>query len=240
MCYFDCFQDDLNMTLQVALVGRDGFVIASDTQGVRGVDGIDSKRYAASGVRKILHSVSHRVVCAFSGDQIISNCAQRLLKLDLASATEETLRELLQNEIERIFKDCTLDLPPQAPARICGQLILAISGRSKLWEISFAYGQRFVTSVSNHLIGGDLRNSAVFLVDRLHRDGVERSVDELKVLAAHTVLQGHFVNPTSVGGLDVFVSKNGETPDFLGNDELEVLRARSESLHNMLVSEIFG
>ena len=36
-----------------------------------------------------------------------------------------------------------------------------------------------------------------------------------KLLAAHTVVEGHFLNATEVDGLDVFVAKNGEKPRFL-------------------------
>jgi hypothetical protein len=94
-------------------------------------------------------------------------------------------------------------------------------------------------SVSNRLFGGDRGNAGVFFAERFDAEIANRSVDELKLLAALTVLEGGFLNPTGVGGLDVLVSKHGEKPRFLEDEELQPLRDRAESLHNILAAEIF-
>src|SRR6266576_2040173 len=122
---------------------------------------------------------------------------------------------------------------------ISGQLIVAVPGISQLWEISFIVGQASVSAASNHLLNGDRGKPGVFFAERYSAETSDKSVEELKLLAALTVLDGGLLNPTGVGGLDLLVSKHGEKPYFLEDGELQQLCDRAESLHNILTAEIF-
>ena len=231
-------EEELNMTLQVGLVGHDGFVIASDTKAVTGGDstaGGPSTMRRTGATRKILVSDSGNLVCAFSGNQTIPLVARQLLGL---------LNDHLGADVEKCLLEKTeqiLDAIGAGRLGLSGVLILAVPGIPKLWEITFAYqmGQTFLNTVSNRATGGDRGNPAVFFLERYQDGTTNRSVKELTVLAAHTVLEGHVLNPTTVDGLDVLVSENGGKPRFLGEDELQSLRDRSEALHATFKTALF-
>jgi hypothetical protein len=68
----------------------------------------------------------------------------------------------------------------------------------------------------------------------------DRTVDELKLLAAYVVLEGHKVNATAVRGLDVLVAKDGAAPKFATSAELETLKTRSTTVHASIEQSLFG
>lgn len=63
-----------------------------------------------------------------------------------------------------------------------------------------------------------------------HGNERKRSVEELKAIAAHIVLEGYQLNRTYVGGLDVCVCKDSNPPYFVEGDELSRLKERSVGL----------
>jgi 20S proteasome alpha/beta subunit len=241
MCYFDCFQEDLNMTLQVALVGNDGFVIATDTKAstdggpLAPVPNRNQLRRSSS-TPKMVVSDSKKLVCVFSGEQTVGQLARRLINyvnenpgLDLSNCLEEKITERL-GSFETVR------------SKISGNLIAAIpaaeDGIPKLYHVTILEGQALCQPILDRVVDGDRRNPAQFFVERYYTP--DKTVEELKFLAAHTVLEGGRLNPTTVGGLEVLVSKNGKTVSFLRDEELQVLRDRSQSLHNTITTELFG
>jgi 20S proteasome alpha/beta subunit len=93
------------------------------------------------------------------------------------------------------------------------------------------------TTFFDRVIGGDKSNTAVYFPETYYCN--KSSVEELKTLAAHAVLEAGSLNPTQVSGLDVLIGKNGEPPHFVDDKELEALRRRSETIHESLMTSIF-
>jgi hypothetical protein len=239
MCDLSSGEDEIRMTFQVALVGKDGFVIASDRKATRGGElnlDLTYKMRTSSDTRKILVSENDNLVCAYAGNQLVPFLAERLVK-SLKDGVGSDTSARLQEKIGELFAGFNNS---RFQENISGELIVAVPGTSQLWEVSFIVGQTVVRSVSNHLFGGDRSNPGVYFAERYNAEITDRPVDELKLLAAFTVLEGGFLNQTGVGGLDVLVSKHGEKPRFLEDEELQPLRDRAESLHNILTAEIFG
>jgi hypothetical protein len=237
MCDFIVAEDEIKMTFQIALVGKDGFIIASDRKAVRGGEPTYAGAYqmrTTSDMRKILVSENHNLVCAYAGNQIVSWVAERLVK-SLKDGVGSDPSNLLQDKIGEIIAA----FPSQLQENITGQLIVAVPGTSQLWEVSFIAGQVVVRPVSDHLFGGDRGNSGVFFAERYSAEINDRTVDELKLLGAFTVLEGGFLNPTGVGGLDILVSKHNEKSRFLDDGELQLLCDRAQSLHKILTVELF-
>lgn len=92
--------------------------------------------------------------------------------------------------------------------------------------------------MQNRVYGGDPANSAVHLSEVYYKR--DRTVDELKLLAAYVVLEGHKVNATAVRGLDVLVAKDGAAPKFATSAELETLKTRSTTVHASIEQSLFG
>src|SRR5207245_8981845 len=120
------FQEE-PMTLQVALIGKDGFVLASDKKDVAE---LWSRR--TSETRKILVSEKRDLVCAFSGHPLLSAAATRLL--EFASEPGIDIAFSLKDGAQR-----TLDhYERNVQATIHGDLIVLILGKHpQLWSVAF-------------------------------------------------------------------------------------------------------
>ncbi len=209
-------QEEPIVTLQAAFVGRDGFVIASDTKALGGF------LYRSSATNKILIGAKSNIVCAFSGNDLSAAIAQRLVdsapdefESDYAIAT--FLLTKGDEFAKRLGKDPS------------GQLIIAaVPHIHKLWRVFF-FNEPAVTTIETKVYGGDEKNSAVFLGERYYSKSL--SVKELTILASHIVLEGHHRNGLEVEGLEVFVCQDEISPRFLTEYELENLRRRSDAIH---------
>ena len=215
-------------TLQVALIGRDGFVLASDTRATTG--GFNAIR-RSSDVRKILLSSSGSLVCAYSGDDLAKMIAQGLI--DSAPAT------FPDNGTLRAHLEQSEWLANKFGGNRAGQLIIvgvpnAAQTVDKLWQVSFQdnVSSPRITEIQTRSYGGDPNNSAVFISEVYHRR--DKWVDELKLLAACVIVGGHKVNATAVHGLDVLIAKDGAAPTFARPAELQDLETRSAVVYASL------
>jgi len=236
---FKLRQEEFDMTLQVALVGKDGFVLASDRKTSSGglVPGGKPHIRRTGDARKILISKSGTVSCAIYGNQMMSSFAGRLLN-SLDGHADWNTEDRLLDESDKIFRQYDTSLFASGVGLIL-VFTEAKTDTSRLWDIQF-WGMPTINQPSpNHAIAGDRSNEAVYLIERYYADGQERLVEELKVLAAHTIFEGGALNPSVVGGLDILICRDGERPKFLEEAELQSLRDRSDSLHQMLSAEIF-
>ena len=231
------FQDEPTMTLQVALVGTDGIVLASDTKATAG-GGPEvpfSSRHLmirTGTTEKIL--TNDAIICAVSGNAAVVSIARELLRAmpkRLGGDIEKNLADLLQIETETILENFGLR------EHASGQLIVVAPGISKLWEVGFGAKISWVNVFSDRVIGGDRGNPAIFWIERYYSK--EKSVDELTMLAAHAVLEGHFLNPSYVAGLNILVCRNSKGSHFLDDGELHALCDHSERIHKNVGASIF-
>ncbi|MFZ0309140.1 MAG: hypothetical protein WAL89_13285 [Candidatus Sulfotelmatobacter sp.] len=221
------------MTFQIALAAKDGFLIASDRKGIAGGCPTGTGRTLmrhTSEMRKILISRSGNLVFAFSGSQIAADIAKRLA--DSADNSVGDVSAYLQSKSAEFHKSYDEEVRPHGPVIIVG--VRNVSGDvPKLLEVSF-YGQPILRPSHSRIVGGDAGNSAVFFVERYQGNWQERSVEELKLLATHTVLEGHSLNQTSVDGLDILLAVDGQEPRFMEESEKRDLESRSADIHKQL------
>jgi 20S proteasome alpha/beta subunit len=217
-----------NMTLQVALIGKDGFVIASDRKTVNEV----SVRRTAE-TTKVIVSDKADIVCAFSGTHIVSSVAKHVVATLNSYGDRDDIETRLEKAVLEKFE--LYDGPVREHLAKAGRAMIVAAyneknGRARLWEVIFT-GHPFVNSFLDKAIGGDSINTAIFLVERYY-NGKETPVEDLTILAVHTILEGHALNPLMVGGVDVVVSQHGEKPRLLTDEEVRSLRERSTEIHN--------
>lgn len=237
MFSFDLSQENCHMTLQAALIGKDGFVVASDTKSISGggpaPGGTAMRR--SSETRKIVVSQNGNLVCVSSLDQTARTLADKLIK-DIDRSPGLDVRVCLSERIENALASFY-----DARRHVGGRLLIGIPGThdgvSELHHIHVADGHAFSQQFYDHVVEGDRANSAVFFIERHYSN--DKNVEELKLLAAHTVLQGGYLNPTYVSGLEVLIALNGKQPRFLSEDELLGIRLRSEALQSLLGEAIF-
>jgi len=241
-CYADVDRDccslwgskGMDMTFQIGLVGSDGLIIASDETAVREgglrADGKCSMR-VSSGVEKIFVAKKNNLICAFAGDSIVTNFASELIQ-SVSSGDDLSEDLALKNRATEVYE---AHHSVEIRKRTSGQMMVAIPGVLKLWEFLFMGGEVILQAVSNRSFCGDRCNPAVYFAERyLPLDSLKYPVERLKLIAAHTILEGSALNPTSVGGLSILICMTGEQPRFLEPDELQELRTHSQKLHDMI------
>jgi hypothetical protein len=229
VCPFVSPIEEEPMTLQVGLMARDGFVIASDRKASRDFRPVTTIRAnisrtqvrgVASEIRKVLVSRNKNLVCAFSGDDLSKNMADALV----ASCPKQFSDD---QAIEAYFKK-TAEPFMFKGTQPENQLLIAgtTTPHYWLWRIFFFSGSVIVQRIHDKITGGDDANPAAYLLERFYRD--DMPVADLEVLAAHFVLEGrHF--STQIRGLDILISKTGKHPRFLSQKELAALQRRSDS-----------
>jgi hypothetical protein len=122
-------------------------------------------------------------------------------------------------------------------------VIAAIPNRTialhKLWRVTFLGDSTpLIQMVDDKLYGGDESNSAIFFGERYHDPS--KTVDDLKTLAAHIILEGHKLSPSAIDGLELLESRDGHEPRLLEAWELAVLKTKSDAIHSGLVKDFFG
>lgn len=224
-------QKEFNMTLQVALIGKDGFVIASDRKTVNEA----GWRRTAETVKIILSSDAD-IVCAFSGNHVVSSVAKHVIASLNSYGDRDDVESLLLDAVQTKFESYDGALRDSLAKAGRAMIVAAYnqkSGRAQLWEVIFTTGQPFVNSFLDKAIGGDSINAALFIIERYY-GGTETSVEDLKILAVHAILEGHKLNPSMVSGLDVVVFEHDKKPRLLTEGELDSLREHSIRIDNTI------
>jgi len=226
------------MTLQVCLIGQDGFVLASDTRGVRlGSDEI-TQRYSTS---KIYFDKNECAAWCSSGYDLGKRLCEKLAVL---FADQHTGGQRTLDELQRCVRDVAVDVQVSADERQYqlgkGKMLLVAQRGSQIKGFIFELGwgtnpNRWGTlggdSFPDKMTSGATGNAAIFFPERHYSKALGES--ELIRLAAHTVLMGHQLDPGPIDGLEVIVCRAG-TLRRLGHDELENLRSFSAALDDLL------
>jgi hypothetical protein len=204
------------MTLQVAFVGLDGILIASDTKGAS-----DGPIRRITQARKILVSGDNAFICAFAGESRSLAVAQELAyDFPPTFHGDQDLWQYLNK------RPVLTELAVADPAPSMEFLIAFQDGQKvwQLWGISFQKRLVVPRRIETRDVCGDHTTSAVFLSDIYYR---KDSIDRLKLLAAHVVLGGHEMNSAYIEGLDILIAKHGRPPVFIEPDELKTLKESS-------------
>jgi hypothetical protein len=218
------------MTLQIGMIACDGVVLASDRRAVGGLIGLlggPRPVTHSSEVRKILLSKDSRLACAFSGSDRAHVAAIRIAECWDSNSSEDLLSVIRT-----------------AIAGITGvnneQLLVAVSGISgvRLVRVFFDEAGPVVQRIVDKLVNGDVGNGAIYIPERFYAKS--KSVEDLKLLAAHFVLEGGKLNPTMVRGLDIYVMRDGESAHFLSPDEMADLERRSAGISTLMEASLFG
>jgi hypothetical protein len=219
--------EGLPVTFQVALIGSDGWVLASDLRAT-----MQGGRRLTFETEKIRYE--NRIASAPFGDECAQIARDQIIdKLhpDPATLGTEEFKQTLERFSEKVWeKEYRLqnDGRPQSnkirPGCERGIIFISADSTHKIFILGIGKRSNFVSSVSKY-VGGDPMNPASYLIERYYEKGY--SVDQLSVLAAHAVVQSSRHN-TLISGLQVMSWHAGDTDaKFLDADDY---RARSQRL----------
>lgn len=211
--------EELPVTLQIAMIASDGWILASDRRSVghsRQQDGSDA--FLTKDTRKIEASPSGlnlAYMCAGSDDV-------RRAGIALVDRLKDTNLPFNWQDIRSELAPFGKAQQPLSYGSYCLTMVFYPPALSKpqLWSVKLRPNP-LPEQVTQFDVSGDF-NSGARLLPQLYYS--KRSCDELIRLAAFTILYGHLFNPSNVAGLDVLVGRDAEEPKFLEESDLNILR----------------
>ncbi len=224
------------MTLQVALVGTDGIVLASDKLTV--VSGNDLFRHSFL-MSKILIDSTERIAIAHSGYGISRTVAETILS-DPSPVKEKLSKIKLQS-----FASDVCEQQEWRPLGWHGELIIVslddldhvlhLKMTDLVLDRRIAGVRAELNRIEDKIREGDPSNPAGFFVESYYR---KQPIAQLLFLAAHVIVSGSRLNPAGIEGLEVIkcTSKGFER---LPEASVAELIERSDELDNRIKSEIF-
>jgi hypothetical protein len=215
-----CPKPEEPMTMQVCLVGSDGFVLASDTKMT--VDGNGEIR-SSTHTSKIEFLPDKGFCCCVAGNQLASVAARIIRKKVKENRFEiGEMQGVLEDAANDAWKECYGTPSPLSYEDIYRNRVIAAMSTTKetrVWKLELI--RTFdCLSVKDKVVIGDPQNPSVFLIENFLPKRPVRS-EQLKLLAASVIVLGNRYN-SNVDGLEMVVAKNGVL-EKIEDSEIEAL-----------------
>jgi hypothetical protein len=211
------------MTMQIAMIGTDGIVLASDRKWGGDTGGSRETHHAP----KIKFSEQRGIAVMCSESEISLNIATNIL-----NEFKESDHELPCLALERIALSAmqgfnTARIFPQ-PQSHC---LIALKGKSfRLYSLKVGPEGQNCTEIFDKRRAGDPGNPAMFFAQAYY---APRQIKKLAFLGAHIVLTAAQFNSDGIGGLEILLcDKRGFR--MLSSDEIKELKKRSSTLHKTI------
>jgi hypothetical protein len=188
---FPRIEEDVPMTLHMALVGRDGIVLAGDKQIItRGDD-----RYATTSLSsKIKIDPAKRMAVAWALDEIAETIANEMLNHAEILEDEPELQRLAQETYRTNRNDWDRQ---NLRAEL---LVISQKHLNKIFYLDVAESHCTVRLVEDKFFIGHAASPACYLTERYYE---KASVSGLTSLAAHTILAAGHLHPMGIKGLEI-------------------------------------
>jgi hypothetical protein len=217
-------ESDPPMTLQVALVGTDGIVLASDQKW-----GATVRRtwatFMASKIR-IDHKRGIAVTCARSDAGVV---AARMI-LSRFKPGEEHFQYPLQ-PLEELGDEAFREVAQASSFPLSEGDVLVVFSRDleKVYHLTVGRNST-CRAITDKVFAGHDINPAIYFAERHYQ---RLLIEDLAFLAAHTILMGAKLNPSGIHGLEmIFCRPDGFTA--VSETKLNEYRRRSEQLDTQL------
>jgi hypothetical protein len=213
-CWFNPNEEELPMTFQVAMIGSDGWVLASDGQattqgGIRGTYQTDKIRYQQG------------VASAPFGEDCADLARNRILAELLTAPTtflNDDFRRKMEVLAEQVWEaeyqsqsDGRSEDRKLSPLRTRG-IIFTTALDGPIWHLAIGKQSALLTSTTKY-IGGDSLNPARYFIEEYYDQRL--SIRDLSLLAAHAVTKAARWNHM-VSGLQLLIWRKGESdPEWL-------------------------
>ncbi|MGB8411909.1 MAG: hypothetical protein WCE23_03695 [Candidatus Binatus sp.] len=218
------------MTLVVAFLASDSWVLASDTRLYETGFSLDPNTNqfisgtVTSSASKIQFDKESGIVFSFSGDGI-GGLAGELL-IDKLRSTDATHTRTLLNEVgNETFQKHIAGKSGINPA-LSRDLLIIFTKKNpvELWTLGIRASSIPAHHADKALIG-DIANGAKLLWQLYYSP--EQTCEQLRLLAAHTILMGHESHESLVAGLEMWWGNNQGTANPVEPTELRQLATRS-------------
>jgi hypothetical protein len=215
------------------MIGIDGWVLAADRRTSQSADVPDTPGNVAnfrSETTKIIYAPDVGLIFGFSGDYVARLAGEAIVEQLRKGVPQDHrltfLIQAAQSAWQLHLKNfaVTGGFVPPGPVR---QLIVIFTRpQIEIWIVKVdTICEAF--SILDRALAGDIHNGAK-LFPLLYY--TRRSIAELKLLAAHTILIAHECSPYAVAGLDMWIGDNSGNVTEVGPRELDDLRQRSRDI----------
>jgi hypothetical protein len=215
------------VTLQVGMIGSNGWVLASDTLAYDPFPlAAGEQRLSAPVlspvVSKIVHVEVASLVYGYAGGELARIAGIALEEKANAQITPgQRMKDLTEISITAPLK--RPDLRPDG-----GLILIFYRPQLELWAFQLGH---LPQQYARFAFGGG-GNLAMYWTQRFYDPAA--SIESLKFLAAHTILEGHHCNPSFVKGLELWSGSGGRVAK-APEKELSELAERSAGLHAELL-----
>jgi hypothetical protein len=220
------FWEDTPMTLQVALVGTDGIVLASDKLRVV----YDPVRHSSL-TSKILVDPKQKIAIACAGYDISETVARRILS-NPAPVRENWSR------YPGDFESFAMNICKEDDFRPYGWrgelIIVSLHDLNHLLHLELREMYVRLKLIEDRILAGDSFNPAGFFADVYYS---QQPIAQLAFLAAHIILSGGRFNPDGAGGLEV-VKCTSDGFERLSESSIQDLIDRSDALDGRIRKDI--
>jgi len=212
------------VTFQIGIRAGDGVILASDTRVVQ-----QGKIRTSSDASKYFTGAN--IACCSSGTEYAEDVADYCVRnFNPLIAIDE--------QIERACRTMFDAMRSRGgdPGLFYGGVLTAhCDGKdTRLWTTSLRQlpdgKTKSTTEVSTYEYIGDNANSAVFIAEKYIRPAILRRLPmrDLALVAAHTVLMAGEINPSTVGGLEIFLCDSSGFNRLPENEITELSRQSAE------------
>jgi hypothetical protein len=227
-CLFEAIEEPV--TLQIAAICDDGWVLASDRR--------EQLFRHSSMTKKIFTDFNAKITYATFGTAEVAKLAAQELLNDLVTGRSvltgdlptgqwlEALANRAWQNANALFASQSINSDPL----VQGLTIFFHDRPQEFWIMQLGR-QSMVKAFFDKRPRGDFTNPATFFLERYYASNL--SAEELTLLAAHVICLAAEFNRSGVAGLDITVCKNGRVRE-LTAPELRQLRIRSAEIDDKI------
>lgn len=221
------------MTLQIAAIGTDGILLASDQQS----NTTSSNRQVTTSylTSKILFDNGRGLAACWSGCEIISfELARRILK----SANKDLPKNLpydltLPNLAKKVYNGVKKQI--QDYTAYGDVLFVDLKDLGKVYSVGARRNSCMAIPSYTWAAAGQDSNAALFFCQQFYQ---RAPIDELVPLAAHTILTAGQIDPARIKGLEILKCTKGGF-ELVPKPQLDVAQQRFEELNDLIKTSLF-
>ncbi|MGO8731329.1 MAG: hypothetical protein ACLQVM_00875 [Terriglobia bacterium] len=225
------------MTLQIALVGNDGILLASDTLRVDTHPDEWAVQTSEHGAKVVLNT-EKTTAGAWSGIMPSREFISSVVEI----AGNEWGKE--HSSLSKAWSELW-EAEKQKPETGDCSLLIAHSKKRQVYKVSFLRDKKEITvtlyteSYMRYGVhNGSLGNPSYFFIRRYFPKELI-PIKNLVRLAAHYILMAGEINPYGVGGLTIHLSKDGNPFEEIREEKIVQLTAESDNLDSLIAGSLF-
>lgn len=230
------------MTMQVAMKGKDGIILASDTRSTEEPALRDNEFWNGGRLGPNVHKIKidHEKGIAISGAWDMKSAGYIARKI----ISDLTIEMSNAGGIEDAIQGIALDIPATYRRRVQCLVVLTRPTLQIIWLQGIVQGGEWKVDCRKFLdlmIAGDNTNAAIFWAERyyLQNHWIKKPMKRLVPLAAHMICSAHFMNSFGIDGLEMVLCSSSGIQR-LSDKSIETLKNKADEWDKEIENRILA